>query len=48
MLAYALGRSLDFGDRETIEKLTNEFIAADFRLGKLIFALAQSEAFQSK
>lgn len=48
LLAYALGRSLDFGDRETVESLTNEFIAADFRLRKLIHALVQSEAFKSK
>ncbi|MGB0578968.1 MAG: DUF1592 domain-containing protein [Limisphaerales bacterium] len=48
MLAYALGRSLDFGDRETVEKLTSEFIASDSRLRKLILSLVQSEAFQSK
>ncbi len=48
LLAYALGRSLDFGDRETVEQLTNEFIAVDFRLRKLIHALVQSEAFQTK
>jgi len=48
LLGYALGRSLDFGDRETVESLTNEFIAADFRLGKLIHALVQSDAFNTK
>lgn len=48
MLAYALGRSLDFGDRETVEQLTNDFIEADFRLRKLILALVNSDAFQSR
>lgn len=48
MLTYALGRSLDFGDRETVEKLTHEFIEADFRLRRLILALVTCEAFQSK
>jgi len=48
MLAYALGRSLDFGDRETVEQLTHEFIEADFRLRKLILALVKTEAFQTK
>jgi len=48
MLSYALGRSLDFGDRKTVEKLTHEFIAHDFRLGRLIHDLVETEAFQSK
>ena len=48
MLTYSLGRSLDFGDRETVEQLTNEFIEADFRLRKLILALVKSDAFQTK
>jgi len=48
MMTYALGRSLDFGDRESVERLTNEFIEADFRLRRLILALVTSEAFQTK
>ena len=48
LLAYSLGRSLDFGDRETVEELTTEFIASDFRLRKLIASLVQSDAFQTK
>lgn len=48
LMGYALGRSLDFGDRETIDTLTRTFIAQDFRLRGLIVALATSPAFQTK
>ena len=48
LMGYALGRSLDFGDRDTIDTLTQTFIAQDFRLHGLIVALATSPAFQTK
>ena len=48
LMGYALGRSLDFGDRDAIDSLTRTFIAQDFRLRPLIVALATSPAFQTK
>ena len=48
LLSYGLGRSLDYGDRETIEVLTNRFIKNDFRLQALIVDFVQSQAFQTK
>ncbi|MCA9139103.1 MAG: DUF1592 domain-containing protein [Planctomycetales bacterium] len=48
LMAYGLGRSLDFGDRDVIESLTNGFIANDFRLKPLIVEFVVSEAFHTK
>jgi hypothetical protein len=48
LMAYGLGRSLDFGDREAIESLTERFIANDYRLQPLIVDFIQSETFQTK
>jgi mono/diheme cytochrome c family protein len=48
LLAYSLGRSLDLGDRETVDLLTREFIASEYHLRDLILALAASTAFQTK
>ncbi len=48
LMSYALGRSLDFGDRETVERLTVDFIENDFRLRHLIVALATDEVFRTK
>ena len=48
LMAYALGRSLDLGDRGDVEALTAEFVAGDFRLRGLIVDLVQSEAFLTK
>ncbi len=48
MMGYALGRSLDLGDRETVETLTRQFVENDFRLKKLIVDLVNSEAFLTK
>lgn len=48
LMSYALGRSLDIGDRPVIESLTSDFVAGDFRLQALITDLVQSEAFLTK
>lgn len=48
ILGYALGRSLDLGDHQTVEQLAKQFAAEDFQLRKLILALTETEAFQTK
>ncbi|MBI1313004.1 DUF1592 domain-containing protein [bacterium] len=48
LAGYALGRSLDIGDRPAIEQLRQDFVARDFRLRQLVVALVGSELFQSK
>ncbi len=48
LLSYALGRSLEFTDRETIDELTRDFVENDFKLSHLIVAIVRSDAFQSK
>lgn len=47
-LAYGLGRSLEVGDQPLVEKLTRDFVAADFRYRALIEAIVQSEPFVTK
>ncbi len=46
LATYALGRSLDLSDRETIEALTERFQSNDFRLRGLIVDLVNSDLFQ--
>lgn len=48
MLAYSLGRSIELSDRETVDKLTERFIASDYRLQNLIQLIVVSDAFGSK
>ncbi|MCH1438957.1 MAG: DUF1588 domain-containing protein, partial [Rubripirellula sp.] len=48
MLEYSLGRTLVFEDRASIEALTDQFTACDYRLSDLIVAIVQSKLFQSK
>lgn len=48
LTTYALGRSLDLGDRNTIDQLTSVFIESDFRLNQLIVSLVNSESFLTK
>ena len=48
LLTYALGRSLELTDHETVDELTAEFIRSDYRLKKLIQFVAASEPFGSK
>lgn len=45
---YALGRSLDLGDRKSINELTSVFIDSEFQLNQLIVALVKSESFLTK
>lgn len=48
LMAYALGRSLDLGDREAADELTVAFQAHGYRFQPLIVDLVSSEAFQGK
>jgi mono/diheme cytochrome c family protein len=48
LTAYALGRSLDPGDRQTTDELTTVFIESDFRLNQLIINLVKSDSFLTK
>ena len=48
VMAYGLGRTPDWGDRDAVEALTKQFIESDFRLNALITAFVQSDAFQTK
>ena len=48
LTAYALGRSLDPGDRTTVDELTSVFIESDFRFNQLIVALVKSDSFLTK
>ncbi len=48
LTAYGLGRSLDLGDRKTIDELTSIFIDSDFRLNQVIVSLVNSESFLTK
>lgn len=48
ILAYALGRSLELSDRETVETITAQFIKNDYKLHKLIQRIVASAAFRSK
>ena len=48
LLAYALGRSLEFTDKETVTALTRRFTQEDHRLSALIGAIVHSDAFLNK
>lgn len=48
LLAYSLGRSLEFSDQQTIDSLTARFAGSDYRLRSLIVEIVRSEAFQMK
>ena len=48
MLAYALGRSLEFSDDDTVEALTQRFAKGDYQLRGLITSIVQSEEFLTK
>jgi len=48
VLAYALGRSLELTDRETLDAVTGQFVEADYRIPQLIQLVVASELFQSK
>lgn len=48
LLAYALGRSLELSDRDTLDELTARFIESDYRLRKLVHLIVASREFNSK
>jgi hypothetical protein len=48
LLAYSLGRSLEWTDGEAINRLTEVFQNSDYKLSDLIVAIVSSETFQSK
>lgn len=48
LMSYALGRSVEFTDRDTIEQLSRRFENSGYRLANLITGIVQSEEFQSK
>lgn len=48
LASYALGRSLDVGDRRAIDELTADLKNQDFRLRQLVHDLVQSDLFQTK
>ena len=48
LLAYALGRYLEFVDTEAVESLTADFQEEEYRLQDLIVSIVQSEAFRTR
>ncbi len=48
LLAYALGRSLEFADRPEVDRLTKGFLANDLKLRTLVGAVVNSSLFQTK
>ena len=46
LLTYALGRSLELGDEETVDDLTTRFIESGYRLRQLITMIVTSEPFR--
>ncbi len=48
LMAYGLGRSPEFSDIDTIDRLAKQFVENDFRLSDLIVAIVQSDEFRNK
>lgn len=48
LLAYSVGRSIELSDQPSIDRLTDQFAANDYRLRELIAAIVQSDPFQTK
>ena len=48
LLTYALGRSLELTDEETIDELTADLVAHDFQLHRLVSEVVTSDAFLTK
>lgn len=48
LMAYALGRSLELGDQDTVEELAATFIESDYRLQSLVHLIVMSREFRSK
>ena len=48
LLTYGLGRSLELGDRDTIDRLQGEFSGNGYQLRPLIESIVNSELFQTR
>jgi hypothetical protein len=48
LATYALGRRLELSDHDTIERLTREFAANEYRIRSLILSIVTSELFLTK
>ena len=48
VLAYALGRSLEFSDDQTVQTLTKQFQANDYKLAGLVEEIVLCDLFQTK
>jgi hypothetical protein len=48
ILAYALGRSLEFTDEQTVEALARGFKKSGYHLRDLIVRVVETEAFRTK
>lgn len=48
LLEYSTGREIVFADRESVEMITDQFEADEYRLSDLIVAIVQSKLFQTK
>lgn len=48
ILAYSLGRSLEFSDHEQVDALVKQFEKSDLQLRELLVYIAKSKAFSSK
>lgn len=48
MLAYALGRYLDFTDTDTVNSIRHKFASNDYRMRSLIHGIVLSEPFRTK
>lgn len=48
LLEYGTGRSIVFSDQDSVDKLTDQFEADEYRLKGMIVAIVQSKLFQTK
>jgi hypothetical protein len=48
MLSYALGRSLEFTDEQTVKAMTREFKRSGYHLRDLVARVVETEAFRTK
>ena len=48
LMAYALGRRVEYYDGPTIRRITNEAAAGGYRLDDIIFGVVSSDAFRAK
>ena len=46
-LTYALGRSLEWTDNKTVDRLTAQFISDNYNIRKLLVAIVQTESFKT-